>query len=59
MPPCFEAPPSLYDGKLFNFLEKGEAPIVGRADGLVAAATKPDRSRPARTLSADPRIRRA
>ena len=27
-PPCFEAPTSLYDGKLFNFLHKGEAPIV-------------------------------
>jgi len=27
-PPCFEAPTSLYDGKLFNFLHKGNAPIV-------------------------------
>ena len=28
MPPCFEAPESLYDGDLYNFLEKGKAPIV-------------------------------
>ena len=33
MPPCFEAPPSLYDGKLFNFLRKGKAPIVDAPNG--------------------------
>ena len=27
-PPCFEAPTSLWDGQLYSFLEKGEAPIV-------------------------------
>jgi phospholipid/cholesterol/gamma-HCH transport system substrate-binding protein len=34
VPPCFEAPPSLYDNDLFNFLEKGEAPIVDAPSGL-------------------------
>jgi phospholipid/cholesterol/gamma-HCH transport system substrate-binding protein len=33
-PPCFEAPTSLYDGDLYNFLEKGEAPIVDAPSGL-------------------------
>lgn len=33
MPACFEAPPSLYDGQLFNFLEKGKAPIVDAPSG--------------------------
>jgi virulence factor Mce-like protein len=34
MPPCFEQPPSLYDGQLFNFLEKGNAPIKDAPPGL-------------------------
>lgn len=33
-PPCFEAPTSLYDGKLFNFLHKGNAPIVDAPTGM-------------------------
>jgi phospholipid/cholesterol/gamma-HCH transport system substrate-binding protein len=32
-PPCFEAPTSLYDGQLYNFLGKGEAPIVDAPSG--------------------------
>ena len=32
-PPCFVAPTSLYDGQLYNFLEKGEAPIVDAPSG--------------------------
>ena len=27
-PPCFEAPPSLYDGKVFPSVERGKAPLV-------------------------------
>ena len=43
MPPCFEAPPSLYDGGLFNFLEKGEAPIIDAPSGLQGnKPTNPD-----------------
>jgi virulence factor Mce-like protein len=33
-PPCFEAPTSLYDGQLYNFLEKGEAPIIDAPSGM-------------------------
>ena len=33
MPACFEQPPSLYDGKLFNFLRKGVAPIKDAPSG--------------------------
>ena len=33
-PPCFEAPTSLYDGKLFNFLHKGNAPIIDAPSGM-------------------------
>jgi phospholipid/cholesterol/gamma-HCH transport system substrate-binding protein len=33
-PPCFEAPTSLFDGKLFNFLRKGKAPIIDAPSGL-------------------------
>jgi phospholipid/cholesterol/gamma-HCH transport system substrate-binding protein len=32
-PPCFEAPTSLYDGELYNFLEKGKAPIIDAPSG--------------------------
>ena len=43
MPPCFEQPPSLYDGQLFNFLEKGEAPIRDAPSGFQGnAPTDPD-----------------
>jgi len=42
-PPCFVQPPSLYDGGLFNFLEKGEAPIIDAPSGLQGnAPTDPD-----------------
>ena len=33
-PPCFVAPPSLYDGKQYNFLQKGEAPIIDAPSGM-------------------------
>ena len=33
-PPCFVAPPSLYDGKQYNFLHKGEAPIIDAPSGM-------------------------
>ena len=56
MPACFEAPPSLYDGKLFNFLRKGKAPIVDAPNG--SEGTKSDGSRRALALSLR-RIRRA
>jgi hypothetical protein len=32
-PPCFEAPPSLYDNKLYNFLHKGVAPVKDAPSG--------------------------
>jgi virulence factor Mce-like protein len=42
-PPCFVQPPSLYDGGLYNFLEKGEAPIIDAPSGLQGnAPTDPD-----------------
>jgi virulence factor Mce-like protein len=43
MPPCFEQPPSLYDGDLYNFLEQGEAPIRDAPSGFQGnAPTDPD-----------------
>jgi phospholipid/cholesterol/gamma-HCH transport system substrate-binding protein len=39
MPPCFEMPPSLYDGKTYNFLRKGHAPIKDAPSGT--QGTKP------------------
>jgi hypothetical protein len=33
-PPCFEAPTSLYDGALFNWLEKGKAPVKDAPSGM-------------------------
>ena len=42
-PPCFVAPPSLYDGDLYNFLERGEAPIRDAPSGLQGnAPSDPD-----------------
>jgi virulence factor Mce-like protein len=42
-PPCFVAPGSLYDGKQYNFLRKGKAPIVDAPSGLQGnAPTDPD-----------------
>jgi virulence factor Mce-like protein len=38
-PPCFEMPKSLYDGKSFNFLGKGEAPLKDAPQGQ--EGTKP------------------
>jgi phospholipid/cholesterol/gamma-HCH transport system substrate-binding protein len=40
-PPCFVAPPSLYSGKKFNFLRKGQSPVKQKpqeADGAVPAS---------------------
>ena len=41
--PCFEAPPSLYDGRIFALLRKGVAPLReaprGFAGNPQAAAT--------------------
>jgi virulence factor Mce-like protein len=38
-PPCFEMPESLYDGKKFNFLRKGHAPVKDAPQGQ--EGTKP------------------
>ena len=43
-PPCFEAPQSLYDNRVFPSIEKGEAPNVpapGTADGTRSRRTPP------------------
>ena len=32
-PPCFNAPPSLYSGKVFNRIQKGRAPKVDAPQG--------------------------
>jgi hypothetical protein len=32
--PCFELPPSLYDGKIFSFLQKGKAPFRSNPRGV-------------------------
>lgn len=45
-PPCFEAPPSLYDGKLFVIPERGDARLrprpTGRAGNRPAVDPNPD-----------------
>ena len=57
--PCFVAPPSLYDGKRFNKLEKGKAPNVPAPQGTAGTApadpepalTPPDGGRRSSTAS--------
>ena len=43
--PCFEIPPSLYDGKLFSYPRRGVAPLRNNPkgfEGSTGPATDPD-----------------
>ena len=45
LPPCFVQPPSLWDGRYYPFLERGEAPIGRRRSGSRARPARPHADR--------------
>ena len=55
-PPCFVQPPSLYNGKQFNLLQKGKAPNRTRPASARAASPRSTRTRATRRSSRSPQL---